>query len=155
MTAKTSKSEGRGVQSIEIGAQLLEALAERAAPMMLKELAAAAGVAPAQAHPYLVSYRQMGMVEQTASGRYRLGPFALDLAIMRMRTIDPMQLASQAVIALSLETGLTGLLSVWGAFGPTIVLVHEGTDQVHMNTKVGTVYNPVTTTRRMVCSRSH
>ncbi|EHA17529.1 IclR family transcriptional regulator [Halomonas sp. HAL1] len=142
MSSKSQNSEGRGVQSIEIGTQLLEALVTCGEPMMLKELAAVAGIAPAQAHPYLVSFRNLGMVEQNGpAGRYQLGPFALDLAITRMRTVDPMQLAEQAVAELSLETGLTVLLSVWGAFGPTVVVVHEGEDQIHMNTKVGTVYS--------------
>lgn len=142
MSSKSQNSEGRGVQSVEIGTQLLEALITCGKPMMLKELAAIACIAPAQAHPYLVSFRNLGMVEQNGpAGRYQLGPFALDLAVTRMRTVDPMQLAEQAAIELSLETGLTVLLSVWGAFGPTIVMVHEGDDQVHMNTKVGTVYS--------------
>lgn len=142
MSSKTQNSEGRGVQSIEIGTQLLEAFVARDEPMMLKELAAMAGIAPAQAHPYLVSLRNLGMVEKNGqTGRYQLGPFALDLAVTRMRTVDPMQLAGQAVVDLSLETGLTVLLSVWGAFGPTVVVVHEGEDQIHMNTKVGTVYS--------------
>ncbi|MCC6306284.1 MAG: IclR family transcriptional regulator [Rhodobacteraceae bacterium] len=133
---------GRGVQSIEIGTRLLEALVARGAPMMLKELAAAAGIAPAQAHPYLVSFRRLAMIEQEeAAGRYRIGPFALDLGITRMRTFDPMQLAAEAMAELSRRTGLTALLSVWGAFGPTVVLVHEGIDQVHMTTRVGTVYS--------------
>ncbi|MCE8020517.1 IclR family transcriptional regulator [Halomonas sp. MCCC 1A11036] len=142
MSSKTQNFEGRGVQSIEVGTQLLDALVAHGEPMMLKELAAAAGIVPAQAHPYLVSFRKLGIVEQSSqTGRYQLGPFALDLAITRMRTVDPMQLAGQAVIDLSLRTGLTVLLSVWGAFGPTVVVVHEGEDQIHMNTKVGTVYS--------------
>lgn len=142
MPSKSKNTEVRGVQSIEIGTQLLEALVTCSKPMMLKELAAVAGISPAQAHPYLVSFRNIGMVEQNGSaGRYQLGPFALDIAITRMRTVDPMQLAQQAVVELSIETGLTALLSVWGAFGPTVVAVHEGEDQIHMNTKVGTVYS--------------
>lgn len=142
MPPKIQTSEGRGVQSIEIGAQLLDALVARGEPMMLKELAAAAGIAPAQAHPYLVSYCNLGMVEKNErSGRYQLGPFALELAVTRMRSVDPMQLANQAAVELSRQTGLTVLVSVWGPFGPTVVVVHESDDQIHMNTKVGTVYS--------------
>lgn len=142
MSGKSQNSEGRGVQSIEIGTHLLDALIAKGEPMMLKELAASAGIAPAQAHPYLVSFRNLGMVEKNeSSGRYQLGPFALDLAVTRMRSVDPMQLVNKAAVELSLETGLTSLVSVWGAFGPTVVMVNEGEDQLHMNTKVGTVYS--------------
>ncbi|MFV0383643.1 IclR family transcriptional regulator [Paracoccus sp. (in: a-proteobacteria)] len=142
MSDTSQSSEGRGVQSIEVGTQLLEALIARGEPMMLKELAASLGIAPAQAHPYLVSFRNMGMVEKNeSSGRYQLGPFALDLALSRMRSADPMQLVSKVAEALSQRTGLTTLVSVWGAFGPTVVVVNEGKDQLHMNTRVGTVYS--------------
>jgi len=41
------------VQSIETGGRLLSVLAAQAESMMLRDLAAAAGLAPAQAHAYL------------------------------------------------------------------------------------------------------
>lgn len=135
-------NEARGVQSIEIGARLLQALAEQGEPMMLKELAHRAGIAPAQAHAYLVSFRKIGLVEQEEqAGRYRFGPFALDLGITRMRSFDPFRMANEAVIALSLKARLTVALVVWGAFGPTVIQIQEGGDQVYMTTRVGTVYS--------------
>lgn len=137
-----SKSEGRGVQSIETGARLLTALVEEGEPMALKDLAQAAGFAPAQAHAYLVSYRKTGLVEQdAATGRYRLGRFALDLGIASMRTTDPMRLASETAVALSERTALHVALVVWGTFGPTVVEVQESGSQLNMNTRPGTVYS--------------
>lgn len=149
MKAKTSKTkskgakpEGRGVQSIEIGARLLTALADETEPMMLKDLAQVAGFAPAQAHAYLVSYRNIGLVEQDSdTGRYCLGAFALDLGIASMRTTDPMSLASDIVTDLSERTALHVALAVWGSFGPTVVQVKESGSQLNMNTRPGTVYS--------------
>lgn len=135
------KSEGRGVQSIELGARLLVALSEEIEPMMLKDLAQVAGFAPAQAHAYLVSYKKIGLIAQDAeTGRYRLGRFALDLGITRMRTTNPMSLASETVIDLSKRTALNVALVVWGTFGPTVVQVQESGGQLNMNTRPGTVY---------------
>lgn len=135
-------NETRGVQSIEIGARLLHALAENGEPMMLKELSQQTGIAPAQAHAYLVSFRKLGLVEQEEqAGRYRFGPFALDLGITRMRSFDPFRMANEAVIALSLKARLTVALVVWGAYGPTVIQIQEGGDQVYMTTRVGTVYS--------------
>lgn len=137
-----AKPEGRGVQSIEIGARLLSALADEVEPMMLKDLAQVAGFAPAQAHAYLVSYRNIGLVEQDAeTGRYCLGPFALDLGITSMRTTDPMSLASAAVRELSERTALHVALVVWGSFGPTVIQVRESGSQLNMSTRPGTVYS--------------
>jgi DNA-binding IclR family transcriptional regulator len=141
-TTKRSKSEGRGVQSIEMGSRLLSALVDEVEPMMLKDLAHVAGFAPAQAHAYLVSYRKTGLVEQDAeTGRYRLGRFALDLGITAMRTMDPMQLAAEATQTLAENTGLHVALVVWGSFGPTVVQVQESGGQINMNTRPGTVYS--------------
>lgn len=135
-------SEARGVQSIEVGARLLEALADHEEPMMLRDIASAAEIAPAQAHAYMVSYRKNGLVEQDEqTGRYRLGPFALMLALAKLRSFDPIGVASQRSRALSDETGLSVAIVVWGAYGPTVVRMLEGFGEVHMNTRPGTVYS--------------
>lgn len=139
-------SEGRGVQSIEVGAKLLSVLVDEAEPLMLKDLALLAQIAPAQAHAYLVSYRKLGLVEQEGSaGRYRLGPFALELGITRMRTFDPLRMAAEAVGELSRSSGLNVALVVWGSFGPTVINVQESGSQLNMNTRVGTVYSLTST----------
>ncbi len=109
---------------------------------MLRDLARLADIAPAQAHPYLVSYRKLGLVRQEEdTGRYQLAPFALTLGITRMRTTDPFRLASDAVIELSKDTGLNVALVVWGTFGPTVVMVQEIGNQLNMKTRPGTVYS--------------
>lgn len=137
-----ARTEGRGVQSVEMAARLLSVLAEEAEPMMLRDLAQAAGFASAQAHPYLVSLRNIGLVEQNPeTGKYLLGEFALDLAATRMRTTDPMRLAHEAVRDLAAETELNVALVVWGSFGPTVIEVHASGGQLNMNTRPGTVYS--------------
>ena len=71
--------EQRAVQSVEVGGRLLIALGQHAAPMSLKDLAAAADLPASRAHPYLVSFGRLGLIEQDGtSGRYALGPAALD-----------------------------------------------------------------------------
>ena len=140
--AEGRKREGRGVQSIEVGAKLLYALVEESEPMMLKHLAKLAGIAPAQAYAYLVSYRKLGIVEQDgAGGRYRLGPLALQLGIARMRTFDPLRMASQLALDLSRDSAMNVAVVVWGSFGPTVVQLEESGSQLNMNTRAGTVYS--------------
>lgn len=136
------KNEGRGIQSIEVGARMLSVLIEHDEPMLLKDLARQAELAPAQAHAYLVSFRKLGLIEQVENSKqYRLGPLGLDLSITRMRTVDPFRLAGDAALELSNKTSLTVALIVWGAYGPTVVQVYEGSGQIHINTRVGTVYS--------------
>jgi DNA-binding IclR family transcriptional regulator len=144
-------NEGRGVQSIEVGIRVLDALTHAARPTKLKDIARVANVAPAQAHAYLVSFRRQNLVEQDdATGLYRLGHFALQLGIARMRSFDPIRTASDAVVALATETNLTTALSVWGSFGPTVIYIREGTGQLHINTRAGTVYSVTGTATGLV-----
>ena len=133
--------EGRGVQSIEVGGRLLAVMASAGRPLMLRDIAAGAKVTPAQAHAYLVSFRKLDLVEQAnGSGLYQLGPFALQLGLARMRSIDALRLTSNAVVELATELGLMLTVAVWGTFGPTIVQVQEAVDQVHVNLRAGAVY---------------
>ena len=54
MAADTDLTQ-RGIQSIEVGGQVLRALVHCGRPMALNDLAFEAGMAPARAHPYLMS----------------------------------------------------------------------------------------------------
>jgi len=112
----------QGIQSIEVGATLLQALSKASKPQMLRDLAAAAGMPPAKAHRYLVSFVRMGLVSQEPeTGLYDLGAFALDLGLSALARLDPVALAATALTELSAEIGQTVALAVWANQGPTIV----------------------------------
>jgi DNA-binding IclR family transcriptional regulator len=133
---------GRGVQSIEVGGRVLAAMATAGKPLMLRDIALAADLASAQAHAYLVSFRKIGLVEQLeGSALYQLGPFALQLGLARMRSVDALRLATVAAPALAAELGLMVTVTVWGSLGATVVQVNEAGDQVHVNLRAGTVYS--------------
>jgi DNA-binding IclR family transcriptional regulator len=111
----------RGVQSIETGVPLLEALERSGGPLALRELAARAGLDPSGAHRYLASFVRCGLVAQGADSRYDFGPLALRLGLAAIQRADPVQATERALPALVDETGFTALLAVWSNRGPTIV----------------------------------
>jgi DNA-binding IclR family transcriptional regulator len=130
----------RGIQSVEVGGQLLLALLEAGKPMMLRDVAALAGMAPAKAHPYLVSFMRLGLVEQDrVNGRYELGPLALQMGLACMRRLSPVRIGTEAIVELSTEIGQTIALSLWGNYGPTVVRIEEASAAVHVNMRVGSV----------------
>jgi DNA-binding IclR family transcriptional regulator len=132
----------RGIQSVEVGGRLLHALAHHGRAMALKDLAADAGMTAAKAHPYLVSFGHIGLVEQDrASGRYALGPLALQLGLIGLQQADPVRIAASLLPELAAQTGHTVALVVWGSRGPTIVLREASPAAVHVDMRHGTVFS--------------
>ena len=140
VTDETSERGQRGIQSVEVGGQLLIALAHSGRPMALKDLAREAGMAPAKAHPYLVSFGKLGLIAQDeASGRYGLGPLALQLGLISLQQFDPVRMATPLLRELAQELGHTMAVAVWGNRGATIVRIEEAPSAVHVNMRHGTV----------------
>jgi DNA-binding IclR family transcriptional regulator len=134
------RSAQRSVQSVEVGGRLLLALAERPAPMTLKDLAARADLTPSRAHPYLVSFARLGFVTQDAvTGRYAPGPAAFQLGLSCLHQSDAIAAAVPVAEALSQRTGQAVAIAVWANFGPTIVRMLDGSRPLHVNMRAGTV----------------
>lgn len=130
----------RGIQSVEVGGQLLLALAHQGRPMALKDLAREAGMSAAKAHPYLVSFGKLGLIEQDAqSGHYGLGPLAMQLGLISLQQYDPVRLATPLIGELARTLDLTVGVAVWGNRGPTVVRIEEAPSAVHVNMRHGTV----------------
>ncbi|MDO4682419.1 MAG: IclR family transcriptional regulator [Lautropia sp.] len=141
---EAASTQRRGIQSIEVGGTLLQALARRGTPMMLKDLASEAGMPAAKAHPYLVSFGKLGLIEQDAlTGRYRLGPFALQMGLAALHALDPVKIAMQEAERLADDLQLSIAIAVWGNFGPTVIHLEEGNRPLHVNLRPGTVMTPL------------
>jgi DNA-binding IclR family transcriptional regulator len=129
----------RAVQSVEVGGRLLLCLADSAAALSLKELAARAGLTPSRAHPYLVSYARLGLIAQDEAGHYDLGPAALRMGLAGLQRLEPMRVAEPALRALAAQTGHAVALAVWGNFGPTVVRLIESSQPLHVSLRLGSV----------------
>ncbi|NML42789.1 IclR family transcriptional regulator [Ramlibacter sp. G-1-2-2] len=132
--------ERAGIQSVEVGFGLLQALGEAPGPLMLRDLARAANMSAAKAHRYLVSFQRLQLVVQdAASTRYDLGPAALKLGLASLSRLDAVKLARERVARLMEEIGHTLALAVWGNHGPTIVHWEESPQAVTVNLRLGDV----------------
>lgn len=138
-TASPADSQ-RGIQSVETGFPLLAALVEAARPLTLRDLATRAGMTSAKAHPYLVSFIRVGLVQQDGtSGHYELGPFALQMGLVGLQSSNPVRIALPYVNALAEAVGHTLGIAVLGSHGPTMVHIREARYPVHVNMRNGTV----------------
>ncbi|MCU0924715.1 MAG: IclR family transcriptional regulator [Hydrogenophaga sp.] len=129
-----------GIQSVEVGFELLDALSRAPGALMLRDLAAAAGMSAAKAHRYLVSFQRMGLVLQDpVSTQYDLGPAALRLGLASLSRIDAVKLARERVVGLLQDTGHTLAIAVWGNQGPTMVHWTEAPQTVPVTLRLGDV----------------
>ncbi|WP_090863601.1 IclR family transcriptional regulator [Paraburkholderia diazotrophica] len=129
-----------GIQSIEVGFRLLEVLTHEPRAMMLRDLAQRAGMSPAKAHRYLVSFQRLGVVAQDPlTGRYELGGFALQLGLARLARVDGVKLARVALAELRDRLDMTVGIAVWGNQGPTVVHWMESSYPAKASLKLGDV----------------
>ena len=129
-----------GIQSVEVGFALVEALARAPGPLMLRDLAATAGMSAAKAHRYLVSFQRLRLVAQDARTlRYDLGPAALQVGLASLWRLDAVRQARERIPALLEQVGHTVALAVWGNHGPTIVHWEESKRAAPVHLRLGDV----------------
>jgi len=129
-----------GIQSIEVGSQLLVALTRGTRAMALGDLARAAGMHPSKAHRYLVSLQRVGAISQDpSSGRYELGPFALRLGLASLNRTEAIVRTRPLLAGLRDQTGHTIGIAVWSDRGPTIVHWEKAGNAPGVNLRVGDV----------------
>lgn len=139
-SAKRAPRPQAGINSLEVGLRLAQVLAQTGVPQALKDIAVGAGMSPAKAHRYLVSLIRSGLAEQESeSGRYRLGPLALELGMSALRGLDVLKFGGEAVAQLRAQIDETVMLAIWGNRGPVVVRWEESTRPVVTNVRPGWV----------------
>lgn len=113
--------QSRGVQSADTVLLILNAFCRDDYRPMLKTIAAIVDMHPAKVHRYLVSLCRSGFVEQESrTGRYRLGPAALQLAFMVRRSDDPVDVLRPFMAGFGAKLQHSLALCMWSANGPVI-----------------------------------
>lgn len=152
-TESAPERERRGIQSIEVGGEILKVLASEARPMALRDLVRAANMPSGKIHPYLVSFGKIGLVAQDpVTGHYLLGPMAIQLGLTSLQTLNPIREATPFAEALSEETSHAVAMAVWGNLGPVVVRLIDAAYPIHTNIRTGTVMSMANTATGRVFS---
>jgi DNA-binding IclR family transcriptional regulator len=137
-TASAAAPGRRGIQSVTTGFRVLAALAAEPESATLGTIAARAKLSASQAHRYLASLIASGMAHQdAASGRYNLGPQAIQIGLAALARTDVFAEADPAIADFVRKTGRTTLIAALGPLGPTIVRWHAGRVPVSTSLSVG------------------
>lgn len=139
------KDGKHGVQSMEIGVRILQAMVNGHRSMMLKDIAAAAEMPASKVHRYLVSLIRGGLVEQDPlTSRYDLGAFALNIGLVAVDRLDRIRLGLSAIAQLRDEINETTALAVWSDKGPIIVRWERPRRPITVNVVTGTALEMIT-----------
>ena len=131
-------AEQQGIQSVDAAVRILRAMASVNRPMSLKDIASAAHMTASNTHRYLVSFIKAQLVcQESSSGKYDLGPFALHLGLAAMSRTDSITVATQVLHELLAEIDLPVTLSVWTPDGPTMIRWLDASHPLTVNHKTG------------------
>jgi DNA-binding IclR family transcriptional regulator len=131
-------AEQQGIQSVDAAVRILQALSSVNRPMSLKDIAIAADMTASNTHRYLVSFIKAKLVyQETGSGKYDLGPFALHLGLAAMSRMDSITVGTQILHELLVEIDMPVTLSVWTPEGPTMIRWLDASHPLTVNHKTG------------------
>jgi DNA-binding IclR family transcriptional regulator len=130
---------GQGLKSLDTALAVLAYLAAQAGPQSLSEIGRGCAMPPSKVHRYLASFVAAGLVQQQGrSGRYDLGPAAMQLGLAALARHDFVNAAADGLSELSAETGMTVLLSVLANQGATVVRWERGASPTDTSMGLGT-----------------
>jgi DNA-binding IclR family transcriptional regulator len=136
--ADESDDQRPGIQSVEIGAEILRALATFGRPVPLRSLAAKCGLPVGKVHRYLVSLTRAGLVEQDATnGYYGVGRSSIAIGLSGLWACSPVKEAARAIAQLRDDTQETTFGAIWTDMGPAVCLLEESDRPIYMNIRVG------------------
>lgn len=132
-------SQGNGIKSLESALEVLGYLARQQGSASLTDIARGCGMSPSNVHRYMATFIQAGLVKQEGkSGRYDLGLGALELGLAAIARHDFVNSAADGLAQLTIDTGMTALLSVWGSDGATVVRWERGASPTVTSIGLGT-----------------
>lgn len=144
LVAKEDKTAG--IQSFEVGMEVLKGLARSEGPITLTALSHAVGLPPSTCRRYLVSLIRTGLVRQEGpSGKYDVGPDLLRLGLLGLSRWDMVRAAIDRALQLNQDIDQTTLVSVLGDRGPTVVAWFDCRRKIIVNSHIGSVYSLRTT----------
>ncbi|WP_206952543.1 IclR family transcriptional regulator [Trinickia acidisoli] len=129
----------RGIRTLDTTGELLVALVRAGRPLILRDLATAAGMPAAKAFPHLVSLVGAGLLSRDEAGAFDTGPLGLQLGLTALQRQAPERDAEREIARLAADTGLTVAAAVLGPLGPTVIRLEESTHPIHISLRVGTV----------------
>jgi DNA-binding IclR family transcriptional regulator len=129
--------KSQGIQSIEVGMEILKKVAEANQPVTITELAALCETSKSKLHRYLISFVRTGMLQKDSDAKYILGTEILRLGLKASHNLNTVDLAQPHLLQLKERFDETVALAMWGENGPFFVSWEESKGPVNIGIKIG------------------
>lgn len=122
-----TEENGGGLKSLDAALEVLTFMAAQNGPLTLSEIGRNCRMPLSKVHRYLASFVHAGLARQEGrSGRYDLGPQAMQLGLAAIARNDFVNRAADGLPELAIKTSMSALLAVWANDGATIVRWERG-----------------------------
>ncbi|WP_286886519.1 IclR family transcriptional regulator [Aneurinibacillus sp. UBA3580] len=137
---------GQGIQSLELGINILKKIGEAEKPLTITEIAKLADISKSKLHRYLTSFWRTGFLERDESLRYSIGDAFIRIGLKAYQRIDIKEQARPSLLRLKETLNETVALSVWGDNGPYFIHLEESNRQIKIGIQVGSTGSMLNTT---------
>ena len=147
----TRSPKEAGNRTLVTGVELLLALSRMNDAATLTQIAQRTGMQISRAYRYLTALNQTGLLRHDeTTGKYDLGPAAIELGMAAMGRLDAVRLASDALRRLTEAVDMVSIMSVWGSNGPTVIKWEQGRLDLSVRIREGlNLPLPITATGRV------
>ena len=135
MVGEESKSQG--IQSVEVGMDILKKIAEAGKPISISEIAILCETSKSKLHRYLTSFVRTGMLEKNQDAKYILGTELLRLGLKASQKLNITEIVAPHLMDLKESLNETAALAIWGQNGPFFVSWEENDGPINIGIKVG------------------
>ncbi len=131
------ETKSQGIQSIEVGMDILKKISEAGKPLSITEIAILCDTSKSKLHRYLTSFVRTGMVEKNQDAKYILGTEIIRLGLVASRKLNITEIVAPHLMYVKETLNETVALAVWGQNGPFFASWEESNGPVNIGIKVG------------------
>lgn len=132
------ESKQRGIQSVEMAAEILNVVVNQAKALTLKEVSELVDTPPSRIHTYLVSLTRSGLLKRDPlTMEFSPGPLSLRLGADALLNFPKVKSVIPLADEFGKEHGVNIFLSVWTPYGPIAVRNIEWGDVLNIGFRQG------------------
>lgn len=135
MTSEEITSQG--IQSVEVGIDILKKIAGAGKPLTITEIAVLCDTSKSKLHRYLTSFIKTGILDKSQDAKYTLGTELILLGLKASQKLSIQDIAAQHLLDIKEILNETAALAIWGENGPFFVRWEENNRPINIGIKSG------------------